>query len=88
VELEKRFEMREVFEVLRSAPGVIVQDDPDRHFYPMPVNVEDKDGVFVGRIRKDETVPHGLSLWIVADNLRKGSATNAVQIAEELIKGH
>ncbi len=88
VEFKKQFDLHEVYEVLRNAPGVVVQDDPARHSYPMPITARDKDPVFVGRIRRDETIPHGLSMWIVADNLRKGAATNAVQIAEEWIKGH
>jgi aspartate-semialdehyde dehydrogenase len=88
VEFEKRCELNQIREVLQSAPGVILQDDPARHIYPMPINVKNRDEVFVGRIRRDETVPHGYSFWIVADNLRKGAATNAVQIAEEFLKGH
>jgi aspartate-semialdehyde dehydrogenase len=66
---------------------VIVQDEPGTSMYPMPINAWEKDEVFVGRLRRDDTVPSGLTLWIVADNLRKGAATNAVQIAEEWIKG-
>jgi len=88
IEFEREFDLREVRDVLASAPGVMIQDDPSSHTYPMPVSAWNKDGVFVGRIRRDETLPNGLSLWIVADNLRKGAATNAVQIAEEWIKGH
>jgi aspartate-semialdehyde dehydrogenase len=88
VEFEKKFRMEDVCEVLHNTPGVIVQDDPERNLYPMPVTARDQDSVFVGRLRRDETIPHGLSMWIVSDNLRKGAATNAVQIAEELIKGH
>jgi aspartate-semialdehyde dehydrogenase len=88
VEFEKRFEIDQVREVLRTAPGVVLQDDPGAHIYPMPVHVEERDEVFVGRIRRDETVHHGISFWVVADNLRKGAATNAIQIAEELLKGH
>jgi aspartate-semialdehyde dehydrogenase len=71
-------------ELLRNAPGVILQDDPSRAIYPMPRDAGGKDEVFVGRLRVDLTVPHGLSLWIVSDNLRKGAATNAVQIAETM----
>jgi aspartate-semialdehyde dehydrogenase len=69
-------------DLLRKAPGVVVQDDPGRAIYPMPMAAAGKDEVFVGRLRIDPTVPNGLSLWIVSDNLRKGAATNAVQIAE------
>jgi len=88
IEFEKPFHLEEVYNLLRDAPGVVVQDDPHQHSYPMPITSWDKDAVFVGRIRRDETVPNGLSMWIVSDNLRKGAATNAVQIAEEWIKGH
>lgn len=87
VEFEKRYELGEVREILSRAPGVVVQDDPARNLYPMPATAGDSDAVFVGRIRRDETIANGLSLWIVSDNLRKGAATNAIQIAEELIKG-
>jgi len=76
-----------VYDLLRDAPGVVVQDDPEHHSYPMPITARNQDAVFVGRIRRDDTIPNGLSMWIVADNLRKGAATNAVQIAEEWIKG-
>ena len=69
-------------DLLRNAPGVILQDEPSQKLYPMPKNAGGRDEVFVGRLRIDPTVPHGLSLWIVSDNLRKGAATNAVQIAE------
>jgi len=86
VEFEKRFELNEVRETLRHAPGVCLQDDVNENVYPMPIWAHDKDEVFVGRIRRDETVKNGLNLWIVSDNLRKGAATNAVQIAEEWIK--
>lgn len=88
VEFKKPFRMEEVREALRQAPGVVLQDEPHNAVYPMPVNAWEKDDVFVGRLRQDMTVPHGLNLWIVADNLRKGAATNAVQIAEEWISIH
>lgn len=87
VECEKEFSLDDVKALLSKAPGVVVQDEPENNLYPMPVTAWEKDAVFVGRIRRDETVPHGLAMWIVADNLRKGAATNAVQIAEEYIKG-
>lgn len=74
--------------VLRQMPGVIVMDDPATHQYPMPMLSKDRDEVFVGRIRQDDSVDHGLNLWIVADNLRKGAATNAVQIAQYLLEHH
>lgn len=73
-------------EVLKNFPGIIVVDDPEKSLYPMPNDAEGRDEVFVGRIRKDESVENGINMWVVADNLRKGAATNAVQIAEELIK--
>jgi aspartate-semialdehyde dehydrogenase len=73
-------------EALRKAPGVVVLDDPASGKVPLPLDCVDRDEVFVGRIRRDPTVPHGLNLWVVADNLRKGAATNAVQIAEVLVQ--
>jgi aspartate-semialdehyde dehydrogenase len=85
VEFEKAFEISEVIDVLKSAPGIILQDNPQQNIYPMPIWCHNRDEVFVGRIRRDETIKNGLNLWIVADNLRKGAATNAVQIAEEYI---
>jgi aspartate-semialdehyde dehydrogenase len=88
VEFEKRFDMPAVVDLLRNAPGVVLLDDPAQNIYPMPVRAGDTDAVYVGRVRRDETIANGLSLWIVADNVRKGAATNAVQIAEELVKGH
>ncbi len=87
IEFEKPFELKDVFEILNNAPGVIVQDNPKEKVYPMPIFAHDKDETFVGRIRRDESVKSGLNLWIVSDNIRKGAATNAVQIAEEWIKG-
>lgn len=88
VEFERACDLEEARRALQRAPGVILQDKPGEACYPTPVEAWDKDEVFVGRVRLDETVPHGLNLWIVSDNLRKGAATNAVQIAEEWIKGH
>ena len=82
VELERSFELSEVFKALREASGVVVQDDPGAFVYPMPLNASGTDEVFVGRIRRDESVENGLNLWCVADNIRKGAALNAVQIAE------
>ena len=83
VEFEHPFTLEAVRESLSSAPGIIVVDDPARQLYPMPIDCRDRDEVFVGRIRRDPTVQNGLSLWVVSDNVRKGAATNAVQIAEE-----
>jgi len=87
VEFEKPCDVAQARAALAAAPGVIVRDDPARSVYPMPVDAWDTDPVYVGRIRRDPTVPSGLNLWVVSDNLRKGAATNAVQIAEEWIKG-
>lgn len=85
VEFENDFDLTEVRKLLSEMPGVIVQDNPDTNTYPMPIYAHDKDDVFVGRIRRDETQRNTLNMWIVADNLRKGAATNAVQIGEYLI---
>ena len=85
VEFERPFSVEEVRETLRTAPGVCLQDDFGKSIYPMPIWAQGKDDVFVGRLRRDETVANGLNLWIVSDNLRKGAATNAVQIAERLV---
>jgi aspartate-semialdehyde dehydrogenase len=87
LEFEKPFELSDVFTLLNNAPGVVLQDNPKEKLYPMPIHAHDKDETFVGRIRRDDTVKSGLNLWIVSDNIRKGAATNAVQIAEEWIKG-
>ncbi len=84
VEFENEFDLEEVKQLLSDAPGVVVQDDPAQQFYPMPLWAHEKDEVFVGRLRRDETQPKTLNMWIVSDNLRKGAATNAVQIAEYL----
>jgi len=86
VEFHEEFNLSEVRSVLASTPGVIVQDDPKNNIYPMPINSKGRDEVFVGRIRRDESQPNTLNLWIVADNLRKGAATNAVQIAEFMLE--
>ena len=86
VEFHKDFDLGEVRKLLSSAPGVKLQDNPDTNTYPMPFYANGKDEVFVGRLRRDETQPNSLNLWIVADNLRKGAATNAVQIAEYLVE--
>ncbi len=85
IEFENDFEVDEVRNLLSSTKGIIVQDDPANYNYPMPLFAFGKDDVFVGRIRRDESNPNTLNLWIVADNLRKGAATNAVQIAEYLV---
>jgi len=85
VEFEKEFDLNELRQILSEAPGVIVQDDPSQQIYPMPLWAHEKDEVFVGRLRRDDTQPNTLNMWIVSDNLRKGAATNAVQIAEYLL---
>jgi aspartate-semialdehyde dehydrogenase len=85
VEFEKDFDLYEVKQLLRDAPGVVVQDNPAQQQYPMPLCAHEKDEVFVGRLRRDETQPNTLNMWIVSDNLRKGAATNAIQIAEYLM---
>ncbi|MCC6384297.1 MAG: aspartate-semialdehyde dehydrogenase [Bacteroidia bacterium] len=86
VEFENNFEVEEVLQILAETKGVVVIDNPVAHRYPMPVFSYHKDEVFVGRIRRDESCSKALNLWIVADNLRKGAATNAVQIAEYIIR--
>jgi aspartate-semialdehyde dehydrogenase len=85
IELEKEFEISEISQLLKNTKGVEVQDDPSQNIYPMPKLAEGRDEVFVGRIRRDRSVKFGLDLWIVADNLRKGATTNAIQIAQFLI---
>lgn len=84
VEFDQEFDLDEVKQLLASAPGVVLVDDPASQQYPMPMDAHDRDEVFVGRLRRDETQPKTLNMWIVSDNLRKGAATNAVQIAEYL----
>jgi aspartate-semialdehyde dehydrogenase len=84
-EFEKPFIVEDIVKMLSEAPGIIVQDDPAHSVYPMPRFARGRDEVFVGRIRRDDTIPNGLNMWIVSDNLRKGAATNAVQIAKYLI---
>ena len=88
IETEKPIDPADVKKLLAKSPGVIVIDDPKEGVYPMPSDVAGQDEVFVGRIRRDDTVPNGINMWIVADNLRKGAALNAVQIAEVLIKDY
>lgn len=84
IEFEKNYDLNTVREILSAAPGVVVVDDPANALYPMPKDAHEKDEVFVGRLRRDESQPNTLNMWIVSDNLRKGAATNAVQIAEYL----
>lgn len=86
VQFEKEFELNDIRNLLNQMPGVTVQDNPDTNTYPMPIFAHNKDDVFVGRIRRDESMPNTLNIWIVADNLRKGAATNAIQIAEYMVE--
>ena len=85
-EFYEEYNISEIRCLLSTTPGVIVQDDPEKNIYPMPINAKGRDEVFVGRIRRDESLPNAVNLWIVADNLRKGAATNAVQIAEFMLE--
>lgn len=86
IEFENEFDVKDIFDIMKNTKGVILQDDIANQLYPMPMTAHNKDEVFVGRIRRDETQPKTLNMWIVSDNLRKGAATNAVQIAEYLIE--
>jgi len=85
VEFEKEYDLGDIRSLLQSAPGIILVDDPSTQQYPMPMDAHERDEVFVGRLRRDETQPKTLNMWVVSDNLRKGAATNAVQIAEYLL---
>lgn len=86
VEFYKNFELNELKEILKNYPGIVLMDEPEKNIYPLASIANGRDEVFVGRIRRDESVDSGINMWIVADNIRKGAATNAVQIAESLIK--
>ena len=86
VEFKNDFDLTDIRKTLHNVQGITIQDNPDTNTYPMPIYAHDKDEVFVGRIRRDETQPNTLNMWIVSDNLRKGAATNAVQIAEYLVE--
>ena len=85
VEFARDYSIDEVKTLLQKSPGVVLVDDPASQKYPMPMDAHEKDEVFVGRLRRDESQPNTLNLWIVSDNLRKGAATNAVQIADYLV---
>lgn len=87
VEFERPFDLAEVFRLLKEANGIVVRDDPKNNVYPMPIEAAGTDPVYVGRIRRDESVENGLNFWCVADNIRKGAALNAIQIMEQLMKG-
>ena len=83
--MKNDFELETIIKLLNESPGLVVQDNPNMNIYPMPIYAEGKNEVFVGRIRKDESQDKTLNLWVVADNLRKGAATNTIQIAEYLL---
>jgi aspartate-semialdehyde dehydrogenase len=85
VEFERDYDLGDIRSLLQSAPGIVLVDDPSTQQYPMPMDAHERDEVFVGRLRRDETQPKTLNMWVVSDNLRKGAATNAVQIAEYLL---
>jgi aspartate-semialdehyde dehydrogenase len=85
IEFANDFNVSEIRDILHHTDGVVVQDNTDTYTYPMPLFAQGKDEVFVGRIRRDESQPNSLNMWIVADNLRKGAATNTIQIAEYLV---
>ena len=87
VELKREYDLADVRRLIETTPGVVLYDDPAHNIYPMPITAHHRDEVFVGRLRRDFSQPCALNLWVVADNIRKGAATNAVQIMEELIKG-
>jgi aspartate-semialdehyde dehydrogenase len=86
IEFANEYDLAELKNIIATAPGVVLQDDTETQLYPMPLTAHDKDDTFVGRIRRDETQPNTVNMWIVSDNLRKGAATNAVQIAEYLVQ--
>jgi aspartate-semialdehyde dehydrogenase len=88
VETEKKLTAADVKAILREAPGVVVADEPENNVYPMAIEAVGKDAIYVGRIREDDSIPNGINLWVVADNLRKGAALNAVQIAEILVRDY
>lgn len=86
IEFKNEFDVKDIFDIMKNTKGIVLQDDIANQMYPMPMNAHNRDEVFVGRIRRDETQPKTLNMWIVSDNLRKGAATNAVQIAEYLVE--
>ncbi len=86
VEFENDFDLDELKQLLKNSPGIILQDDPSKNIYPLAQNANGHDEVYVGRIRRDESVPYGINMWVVADNIRKGAASNAIQIVEKLIE--
>ena len=86
IEFENDFDLDELKELLKNSPGIILEDDPSNNIYPLAINADGNDEVFVGRIRRDYSIPYGVNIWVVADNIRKGAATNAIQIVEKLIE--
>jgi aspartate-semialdehyde dehydrogenase len=88
VETVVKLSAAEARKILQEAPGMVVADEPENNVYPMAIEATGKDATFVGRIREDNSIPNGLNLWVVADNLRKGAALNAVQIAEILVRDY
>lgn len=86
IELENPYNIEDIFDIFNNANGIILEDDVNNNVYPMPINAENKDEVYIGRIRRDFSIENGLNIWVVADNIRKGAATNTVQIAELLLK--
>ena len=88
VEFENDFDLYELKLLLKNSPGIILQDSPSENVYPLATNASGSDEVYVGRIRRDESVPYGINIWVVADNIRKGAASNAIQIVEHILKGN
>ncbi|MEG0774948.1 aspartate-semialdehyde dehydrogenase [Clostridium sp.] len=88
IELESQFDLEDIFNLFKASRGIVVMDDPKNNIYPMPLDIAGKDEVYIGRIRRDFSVDNGLNLWVVADNIRKGAALNAVQIAESFIENN
>ena len=86
VELEKPFELEDIVELFKNSPGIVVQDDVENNVYPLARDAAGTDEVYIGRIRRDFSVDNGINIWVVADNIRKGAATNAIQIAEKLLE--
>ena len=86
LEFEKEFDIKDVFKALENKAGIVVQDQPEENIYPMAISAEGSDQIYVGRIRRDFSLDNGINMWVVADNIRKGAATNTVQIAELLVK--
>ena len=86
IETEKPFEVEEIKTLMEESPGIVLQDEPGKNIYPLPINTAGKDAVFVGRIRRDFSAENTLNMWCVSDNMRKGAALNTIQIAQEIVK--